>query len=95
MGSSLGGIISLAAAEQHASTFGRVAAVSPSLWWNNGSVINRWSARAPAVDRLWVDMGDRERAGLCDALRHGVTAGFAFGVDQHHQDIGFERCGCG
>lgn len=69
MGSSLGGIISLAAAEQHASTFGRVAAVSPSLWWNNGSVIDRWSARAPAVDRLWVDMGDRERAGLCDALR--------------------------
>ncbi len=69
MGSSLGGIISLAAAEQHASTFGRVAVVSPSLWWNKGSVIDRWSARAPAVDRLWVDMGDRERAGLCDALR--------------------------
>ena len=69
MGSSLGGIISLAAAEQHPATFGRVAAVSPSLWWNTGSVIERWRARCPQPDRLWMCMGDRERAGLDDALR--------------------------
>jgi len=68
MGSSLGGIIALAAAEQHATTFALVAAVSPSLWWNKGSVIERWKARAPVVDRLWVDMGDQERAGLCEQL---------------------------
>lgn len=68
MGSSLGGIISLAAAEQHPDTFGCVAAVSPSLWWNKGAVIGRWNARTPELCRLWVDMGDRERAGLTDAL---------------------------
>jgi len=69
MGSSLGGIISLAAAEEHADTFGRIAAVSPSLWWNKGQVIERWGARTPNFDRLWMCMGDRERAGLDDALR--------------------------
>ena len=69
MGSSLGGIISLAAAEERPGAFGRIAAVSPSLWWNGGSVIERWRARTPQPDRLWMCMGDRERAGLDDALR--------------------------
>jgi predicted alpha/beta superfamily hydrolase len=74
MGSSLGGIISLAAAEHHATTFGRVAAVSPSLWWNQGSVIDRWTARAPAIERLWICMGDRERRGLSEQLRRFEAA---------------------
>ena len=69
MGSSLGGIISMAAAERHPGVFGCVAAVSPSLWWNGGSVIDRWKAKPPALRRLWIDMGDKERAGLCDELR--------------------------
>ena len=74
MGSSLGGIISLAAAEHHAGTFGRVAAVSPSLWWNGGQVIDRWKARVPAVERLWLCMGDRERTGLDESLRRFEAA---------------------
>ena len=69
MGSSLGGIISLAAAERYPDVFGCVAAVSPSLWWNGGSVIERWKSKPPAIHRLWIDMGDQERAGLCDELR--------------------------
>ena len=74
MGSSLGGIISLAAAEHHAATFGRVAAVSPSLWWNHGSVIDRWRERPPAIDRLWICMGDRERKGMDERLRRFESA---------------------
>lgn len=69
LGSSLGGIVSLAAAERHPEVFGCVAAVSPSLWWNGGSVIDRWKAKPPELRRLWIDMGDRERAGLTDELR--------------------------
>ena len=69
LGSSLGGIISLAAAERHPEVFGCVAAVSPSLWWNGGSVIDRWKAKPPAIRRVWIDMGDQERAGLADELR--------------------------
>jgi predicted alpha/beta superfamily hydrolase len=74
MGSSLGGIISLAAAERNPEVFGCVAAVSPSLWWNGGSVIERWKSRTPDLCRLWVDMGDRERAGLTDALKRFEAA---------------------
>lgn len=48
---------------------GRIAAASPSLCWNKGQVIERWGARTPNFDRLWMCMGDRERAGLDDALR--------------------------
>lgn len=69
MGSSLGGLISLAAAERHPEVFGRIAAVSPSLWWNEGSVIERWRRGAPPVDRLWICMGDQERKGLDESLR--------------------------
>lgn len=69
LGSSLGGLVSLAAAERHPEVFGCVAAVSPSLWWNGGSVIDRWKAKPPPVRRLWIDMGDRERTGLVEALR--------------------------
>jgi predicted alpha/beta superfamily hydrolase len=79
VGSSLGGLISLAAAENHADTFGLVAAVSPSLWWNRGSVIERWKQKTPKIDRLWMDMGDKERAGMTDQLRRFeqvVRAGF-------------------
>ncbi|MCE9619242.1 MAG: hypothetical protein K8R92_04970 [Planctomycetes bacterium] len=87
MGSSLGGLISLAAAEKHADTFGRVAAVSPSLWWNKGEVIERWKKKTPAIDRLWIDMGDKEQAGLCDDLRRfeqGVRAPFG---DRLHVEV--------
>ena len=74
LGSSLGGIISLAAAERHPEVFGCVAAVSPSLWWNGGSVIDRWKAKPPAIRRLWIDMGDKERAGLVAELRRFEAA---------------------
>lgn len=62
-GSSLGGLISLYIAEQHPDRFGRVAALSPSLWWNGrealswvGSLAAGWDAG----DRLWVDAGNGE-----------------------------------
>ena len=88
MGSSLGGIISLAAAERNPEVFGCVAAVSPSLWWNAGSVIGRWKARAPDLCRLWVDMGDRERAGLVEALgQFEAAASPALGARLHAEVI--------
>jgi len=74
MGSSLGGLISLAAAERHPEVFGRIAAVSPSLWWNEGSVIERWRRSTPPVDRLWICMGDQERKGLDESLRRLESA---------------------
>ena len=62
-GSSLGGLVSLFLALRHPERFGRVAALSPSVWWNGKSILSYLSERAPQVwerPRIWVDVGDRE-----------------------------------
>lgn len=61
-GSSLGGLISLHLAKWYPTVFGRCAAVSPSLWWDqeyflrNLHVNPAWLAGC----RVWLDMGDKE-----------------------------------
>lgn len=60
-GSSLGGLVSLYLGLKHAQIFGRIAALSPSVWWNQ-RVINRFAAAAVAEPRprIWLDIGTRE-----------------------------------
>ena len=60
-GSSLGGLVSLYLGLKHANIFGKIAALSPSLWWNQ-LVIHRFVG-AMHVDprpRIWLDIGTRE-----------------------------------
>jgi predicted alpha/beta superfamily hydrolase len=60
-GSSLGGLVSLYLGLKHSSIFGKIAALSPSVWWNQ-HVIHRF-AHAIAVQprsRIWLDIGTRE-----------------------------------
>jgi len=60
-GSSLGGLVSLYLGLKHSRLFGRIAALSPSVWWNQ-QVIHRF-ARATPVEprpRIWLDIGTRE-----------------------------------
>jgi predicted alpha/beta superfamily hydrolase len=59
-GSSLGGLMALYAARERSGIFGRVAALSPSLWWSGGRILGGWSRPARDYPRLWVDMGSRE-----------------------------------
>ncbi|MEZ4266833.1 MAG: alpha/beta hydrolase-fold protein [Myxococcota bacterium] len=60
-GSSLGGLASLYLMIRHPGVFGRVAAVSPSLWWEDGEIVEVLRAFAgPWPERLWVDMGTLE-----------------------------------
>ncbi len=59
-GSSLGGLISLYAFFRHAEVFGFAAALSPSLWFADGALLEL-VARAPRVPgRLYLDIGMRE-----------------------------------
>ncbi|MBU1109350.1 MAG: carbohydrate esterase [Candidatus Riflebacteria bacterium] len=61
-GSSLGGLISLYAGISHPQTFGGVIAMSPSIWWADGKIID-WLISNNIADykgRIWVDMGTRE-----------------------------------
>jgi predicted alpha/beta superfamily hydrolase len=61
-GSSLGGLISLYAGITRPQTFGGIIAMSPSIWWANGAIID-WLLEhniAGYKGRIWVDMGTRE-----------------------------------
>ena len=61
MGSSMGGLISLHLAMRYPNVFGRVACVSPSLWWNGGSALQRFSDYTGLLPiRLWLDAGNLE-----------------------------------
>ena len=60
-GSSLGGLISLYLGFSYPHVFGRVAVLSPSIWWDHRSIlglITRTKTKLPL--RLWLDMGSAE-----------------------------------
>lgn len=62
-GSSLGGLFSLYAGLMRPDGFGKVAAMSPSVWWGGRDILRRVKrlARRPG-QRLWVDIGTAEGA---------------------------------
>ena len=64
-GSSLGGLISLYLGFTYPEVFSRIAALSPSLWWNGDSILRTISTgRTRPGLRIWLDMGTAE------GLRH-------------------------
>lgn len=75
LGSSLGGLISLAIGFDHPEVFGLVGAVSPSVWWADGAMIKR-ATEAPKSLRVWLDIGSAEGDSPLGASRtvHGVEA---------------------
>jgi predicted alpha/beta superfamily hydrolase len=60
-GSSFGGILSLYLIGSAPETFGKAAVVSPSLWWDNRSML-KWSEDRVWKDRarIWLDIGTGE-----------------------------------
>jgi predicted alpha/beta superfamily hydrolase len=62
MGSSLGGLISLWAAVEHAGTFGLIGAMSPAIIPGQGYILRRLRRLAIRPERIYVDTGGREGA---------------------------------
>jgi predicted alpha/beta superfamily hydrolase len=60
-GSSLGGLVSLYLGLSRSDVFGKIAALSPSVWWNQ-RVIHKFAASMPVQSRprIWLDIGTRE-----------------------------------
>ncbi len=90
-GSSLGGLVSLHLAFTHPAVFGKVAALSPSVWWDKKAILKTVrQARSKPASRVWVDMGTAEgRRGLDDArlLKAALVGlGFVDGVDLHYAE---------
>ena len=62
-GSSLGGLVSLYLGLRYATWFGKLAVLSPSVWWNHKSILGYVNEHAPGIwdrPRLWLDVGDKE-----------------------------------
>jgi len=70
-GSSLGALVSFWMGLGHADVFGRLAVLSPSVWWNHRYILAYLNDLAPGLHqrpRIWLDVGDHEgRRTLTDA----------------------------
>jgi predicted alpha/beta superfamily hydrolase len=65
-GSSLGGLVSLHLGLRHPDVFRAVAAMSPSVWWDNRAILSEVEAFDGPRPRMWLDVGGREGS---EALR--------------------------
>jgi predicted alpha/beta superfamily hydrolase len=62
-GSSLGGLISLYLGFERPDVFGRLAVMSPSLWWDHRSILTIVNKTEPKPKlRIWLDVGVAEGA---------------------------------
>src|ERR1700746_400189 len=61
-GSSLGGLLTIYLGLKYRQIFGRVAALSPSVWWNQRWIVNYVArGRVEPRPRMWLDAGTQER----------------------------------
>jgi enterochelin esterase-like enzyme len=93
-GSSLGGLVTLYLGLRHPETFGKLAVLSPSVWWNHKSILGYLNERAPEIwekPRLWLDVGDAEgRRALQDAeqlSRRLIANGWRAGETLHFERV--------
>lgn len=62
-GSSLGGLISLYLGFERPDVFGKLAVMSPSLWWDHRSILTIVNRIEPKPElKIWLDMGTAEGA---------------------------------
>lgn len=60
-GSSLGGLVSLYIGLRYPHVFGKVAAMSPSVWWDRRMILRPFrSLRAATGQKVWLDVGSDE-----------------------------------
>ncbi len=91
-GSSLGGLVSMYLGLRYVWVFGKVAVMSPSVWWRNRAILKTVAKlrRRPEL-RIWLDIGTAEsqRAlpdtrALKDAL---LNKGFELGTDLSYLEV--------
>ena len=85
-GASLGGLVTMFLGLRHADVFGRLAVMSPSVWWDKRAILRYVAKASPKpTARIWLDMGTAEsKHGIADARRLRaalVKAGWREDVD--------------
>jgi len=85
-GSSLGGLLTMHLGIRHSGVFSRLAALSPSVWWDERVIVrevNALQGRLPL--KIWLDAGTQEGADViadARALRDAlITKGWVVGQD--------------
>jgi enterochelin esterase-like enzyme len=91
-GSSLGGLAALAIGLARPDVFGRLAVLSPSLWWDRRHALDRARELAAHRDqRIWLDAGTHEGPGVVHHARMLknilVRRGWRLGGDLHYREI--------
>lgn len=91
-GSSLGGLVSLYLGLKYPQAFGKIAALSPSVWWNQ-RVIHRFAAAATVQPRpaIWLDIGTNEGPRIVPDVEQFrdilIQKGWRLGEDLHYERI--------
>ncbi len=91
-GSSLGGLLSLYVGLKLPHVFGRLAALSPSVWWNQ-RIIYRFAAALPVEPRprIWLDIGTKEGPRIVQEVERFrdilLQKGWRLGKDLHYQRV--------
>jgi predicted alpha/beta superfamily hydrolase len=90
-GSSLGGLVSIYVGLKFSYIFGKIAALSPSVWWNH-RIIHRFAAAAPIEPRprIWLDIGTREGPRIVEDVEKFRDILLAKGW-QYDRDLHYER----
>jgi predicted alpha/beta superfamily hydrolase len=90
-GSSLGGLVSLYLGLRQPDKFGKIAALSPSVWWNE-RVLLRFAAATSVqpLPRIWLDIGTREGPRIVDDVEcfRDILVGKGWQPDR---DLHYER----
>ena len=91
-GSSLGGLVSLYLGLKRSKVFGKIAALSPSVWWNQ-LVIHRLvkSMHVEPRPRIWLDIGTREGPRMVQDVERFrdllLEKGWRLGQDLHYERV--------
>jgi enterochelin esterase-like enzyme len=91
-GSSLGGLLAMYLGLSYPGVFGRVAALSPSVWWNQRWILNFAARRRlKSRPRIWLDTGTQEGMHTtADARKMRdvlVQRSWQEGRDLHYEEI--------
>jgi predicted alpha/beta superfamily hydrolase len=91
-GSSLGGLLTISLGLRYPEVFGKLAALSPSVWWNQRWILNfAERRRLKSRPRIWLDTGTQEGMHTTEDARRlrdvMVQRGWREGRDLHYEEI--------
>lgn len=94
-GSSLGGLVTMWLGLEYPEVFGKLAVMSPSVWWGHGALLRKLPAlHQPQRQRLWLDIGTNEGVASFGSMRDVrllkammVGKGWREGRTLHYEEV--------